>query len=42
MSNLVFAGDVLVMLRQTEVLAVKLDVRGVVLPGMQAPVLASL
>lgn len=33
-SNLVFAGDVLVMLRETEVLAVQLCTRGVVLPGM--------
>lgn len=34
MSNLVFAGDVLVMLREKEVLAVKLAVRGPALPGM--------
>jgi hypothetical protein len=38
-SNLVFAGDVLVMLRETEVLAVRLATRGAVLPGMLAPVL---
>ena len=38
-SNLVFAGDVLVMLRETEVLAVHLATRGPVLPGMRAPVL---
>jgi hypothetical protein len=36
-SNLVFAGDVLVMLRETEVLAVQLATRGVVLPGMLSP-----
>lgn len=36
-SNLVFAGDVLVMLRETEVLAVQLSTRGVVLPGMFSP-----
>ncbi|CAL8467156.1 g6692 [Coccomyxa elongata] len=39
-ANLVFAGDVLVMMRETEVLAVKLTARGVVLPGMLAPAVA--
>ncbi len=39
-SNIVFAGDVLVMLKETEVLAVKLAARGVVLPGMLAPAIA--
>ncbi|EIE26814.1 calcium-dependent phosphotriesterase [Coccomyxa subellipsoidea C-169] len=39
-SNIVFAGDVLVMMKETEVLAVKLAARGVVLPGMLAPAIA--
>lgn len=39
-ANLVFAGDVLVMMRETEVLAVKLTARGVVLPGMLGPAVA--
>lgn len=39
-SNLVFAGDVLVMMREKEVLAVKLATRGVVLPGMLSPAVA--
>ncbi len=39
-ANLVFAGDVLVMMKETEVLAVKLTARGVVLPGMLAPAVA--
>lgn len=39
-ANLVFAGDVLVMMKETQVLAVKLTARGVVLPGMLAPAVA--
>lgn len=39
-ANLVFAGDVLIMMREKEVLAVKLTARGVVLPGMLAPAVA--
>ncbi len=33
-SNIVFAGDVLVMLQEKEVIAAKLNVRGPLLPGM--------
>lgn len=40
-SNLVFAGEVLVMMKETHVLAVKLGTRGMPLPGMHAPVLSS-
>ena len=39
-SNIVFAGDVLVIMKETEVLAVKLIARGVVLPGMLGPAVA--
>ncbi|KAK9916371.1 hypothetical protein WJX75_001964 [Coccomyxa subellipsoidea] len=39
-SNIVFAGDVLVIMKETEVLAVKLTARGVVLPGMLGPAVA--
>lgn len=38
-SNFVFAGEVLVMMKETYVLAAKLATRGMPLPGMHAPVL---